>query len=128
MIFFLFHIEIEGKGGWIIGGTKGYMYIAPPPLSNYWGGHGPPLPLPTTMGLAFLTNLKIIRHSTSYYYGFNTLMHEGLLTKMANKHVTLKTYFRIAENEMWLPKPLLISFNAAGIENILRGKRKDTLL
>ena len=28
--FFLFHIEIEGKGGWIIGGAKGY--VAPPPL------------------------------------------------------------------------------------------------
>ena len=34
--FFLFHIEIEGKGGWIIGGG--------PPLSNYWGGGvSPPL-------------------------------------------------------------------------------------
>ena len=48
--FFLFHIEIEGKGGWIIwgaGGGKGYVA---PPLSNYWGGGGlaptsPPPPL-----------------------------------------------------------------------------------
>ena len=32
--FFLFHIKIEGKGGWIIeggGGAKGML----PPLSNY---------------------------------------------------------------------------------------------
>ena len=46
--FFLFHIEIEGKGGWIIvggGGGEGKGYVAPPPLSNYWGGGGgwPPL-------------------------------------------------------------------------------------
>ena len=40
--FFLFHLEIEGKCGWIIMGGKGY--VAPP--SNYWGGGGgcPPLP------------------------------------------------------------------------------------
>ena len=43
--FFLFHIEIEGKGGWIIwggggggGGAKGML----PPLSNYWVGAWPP--------------------------------------------------------------------------------------
>ena len=44
--FFLFHIEIEGKGGWIIGGPKGMLA----PLSNYWGGGGggglPPPPPP----------------------------------------------------------------------------------
>ena len=35
--FSLFHIEIEGKGGWIIGGgAKGMLA----PLSNYWGGGG----------------------------------------------------------------------------------------
>ena len=37
---FRFHIEIEGKCGWIIGGAKGYVG---PPLSNYWGGAWPPL-------------------------------------------------------------------------------------
>ena len=36
MIFFLFHIEIEGKGGWIIGGAKGY--VGPP--SQIIGGGG----------------------------------------------------------------------------------------
>ena len=54
--FFLFHIRIEGKCGWIIGeggggggGAKGMMA----PLSNYWGPApppppppGPPLPMP----------------------------------------------------------------------------------
>ena len=47
--FFLFHIEIEGKGGWIIGGgggeggagAKGMLA----PLSNYWGGGPLPPPL-----------------------------------------------------------------------------------
>ena len=39
--FSLFHIEIEGKGGWIIGGAKGMLA----PLSNYWGEGGwPPGP------------------------------------------------------------------------------------
>ena len=44
--FFLFHIKIEGKGGWIIGGggggggggRGGKLYVAPP-LSNYWGAY-----------------------------------------------------------------------------------------
>ena len=36
--FFLFHIEIEGKGGWIIwggGGVKGY--VGPPSQIIGWG-------------------------------------------------------------------------------------------
>ena len=36
--FFLFHIEIEGKDGWIIGGAKGY--VAPP--LKLLGGPAPP--------------------------------------------------------------------------------------
>ena len=42
MIFFLFHIEIEGKGGWIIRG--GPMGLLPP--SQLIGGCLPPLPMP----------------------------------------------------------------------------------
>ena len=42
--FFLFHIEIEGKGGWIIGGAKGY--VAPPPPLILFGGLPPPPPPP----------------------------------------------------------------------------------
>ena len=47
--FFLFHIEIEGKCGWIIGG--GDQRVCWPPFSNYWGAWPPlpPLPLPTPM-------------------------------------------------------------------------------
>ena len=40
--FFLFHIEIVGKGGWIIGGGPKGMLA---PLSNYWGMGGLPSPL-----------------------------------------------------------------------------------
>ena len=43
--FFLFHIEIEGKDGWIIWGPKGMLA----PLSNYWGACPPAPPLPTPM-------------------------------------------------------------------------------
>ena len=41
--FFLFHIVIEGKCGWIIGGAKGYVG---PPLKLLGGGGGlaPPWP------------------------------------------------------------------------------------
>ena len=50
--FFLFHIEIEGKGGWIIGGGGAKGYVGPP--SQIIGGGGglaplaPPLPTPMT--------------------------------------------------------------------------------
>ena len=51
--FFLFHIEIEGKGGWIIGGGGGggKGYVAPPPPLKLFGGAWPPWPppLPTPM-------------------------------------------------------------------------------
>ena len=37
--FFLFHIEIEGKCRWIIGGGEGKGYVGT--LSNYWGAWPP---------------------------------------------------------------------------------------
>ena len=40
VIFFLFHIEIEGKGGWTIGGGQRVCW---PPSQNIGGGW-PPLP------------------------------------------------------------------------------------
>ena len=49
MIFFLFHIEIEGKGGWIIGGPKGMLAPPPPKLLGGGGGGGAGPPLPTPM-------------------------------------------------------------------------------
>ena len=52
--FFLFHIEIEGKFGWIIGGG-GRGHDGPP--LKLWGGAGPlALPLPTPMN----NNIKVI--------------------------------------------------------------------
>ena len=47
--FFLFHIEIEGKCGWIIGGAKGML----PPPSNYWGAW-PSLPPPPSPAYAYV--------------------------------------------------------------------------
>ena len=51
--FFLFHIEIEGKCGWIIGGGGGggKGYVAPPhQIIGGGGGDCPPCPpLPTPM-------------------------------------------------------------------------------
>ena len=60
--FFLFHIEIEGKGGWIIGGGggggggggKGYVG---PPLKLLGGWPPAPPPLPTPMLVPWLANL-----------------------------------------------------------------------
>ena len=42
--FFLFHIEIEGKGGWIIWGGGGAKGMLPPPPSQIigWGAWPPP--------------------------------------------------------------------------------------
>ena len=53
MIFFLFHIEIEGKGGWVIGGGGGggggggreAKGMLPPPLKLLEGLPPPPAPL-----------------------------------------------------------------------------------
>ena len=45
--FFLFHIEIEGLCGWIIGGAKGYVAPPPPPhtpLKLLGEGGRPPAP------------------------------------------------------------------------------------
>ena len=72
--FFQFHIEIEGKGGWIMGGPKGMLA---PSLKLLGGGWPPPPappppPLPTPMlrkaklyailvflGAIRLTNVKV---------------------------------------------------------------------
>ena len=41
--FFPFHIEIEGKCGWIIGGGGGKGYVGGPPLKLLGGPSPPPL-------------------------------------------------------------------------------------
>ena len=59
--FFLFHIGIEGKYGWIIRGGWPKGVLAP--LSNYWGGLAPSPPLflrlciPLTTGFGWLVVL-----------------------------------------------------------------------
>ena len=64
--YFLFHIEIEGKCGWIIWG--GQRVCCPPTLSNYWGSltpppppPPPPSPLPTPMTLTLNFGKNLIR-------------------------------------------------------------------
>ena len=44
VIFFPFHIEIEGKCGWIIGGGGGATGMSVPPSQIIGGGPGPPAP------------------------------------------------------------------------------------
>ena len=59
--FFLFHIDIKGKAGWIIGGPKGML---PPPLKLLisWGlpppapPPPPPPPLPTPVNICDLSD------------------------------------------------------------------------
>ena len=46
--FFPFHIEIEGKCGWIIGGPKGMLA---PPLKLLGGGAWPPPQAPLFLRL-----------------------------------------------------------------------------
>ena len=58
--FFLFHIEIEGKCGRIIGGGKGY--VAPPPSKIIGGGGCPPSPLPLFLRLCW----KAVMNSLKY--------------------------------------------------------------
>ena len=55
--FFLFHIDIEGKCGWIIGGggPKGILAHA---LSNYWRGLPPPPP-PLFLRLWYINQLTV---------------------------------------------------------------------
>ena len=45
--FFLFHIEIKGKGGWIIGGGGGKGYVGPPPKLFGGGAWHPSCPRPS---------------------------------------------------------------------------------
>ena len=76
--FFLFHIEIEGKCGWIIGGggvAKGYVAPPPPPLSQIIGGPPCPPPLPTPMKetkqtdfCSFLRNILFWKLQATYMY------------------------------------------------------------
>ena len=68
--FFLFHIEIEGKCGWIIGGLKGML---PPPLKLLGGlvpWHPYPPPKPLFLRLCVLKNLVNAAKNNSLSEGF----------------------------------------------------------
>ena len=65
--FFQFHIEIKGKGGWIIGGGGGggAEGMLAPPSQIIGGGAWPPLPPPSSYAYAFLMYLlktSIVSH------------------------------------------------------------------
>ena len=73
--FFLFHIEIEGKGGWIIGGGGGgggKGYVAPPPL-KLLGGLAPLAP-PSSYAYDIATPNSECRGSS--YYLSDTVLPE----------------------------------------------------
>ena len=80
--FFPFHIEIEGKGRWIIGGANGY--VAPPPLPNYWGRLAPPLPTLKNLvhGLAFGT-------PKFYIAPYRKIKHELVNTRISIRNTKI---------------------------------------
>ena len=55
VLLFLFHLEIEGKGGWIIGRAK---WVCCPPPSQIIGGGGGPAPPPPPSSYAY----GLLRH------------------------------------------------------------------
>ena len=65
MIFFSFHIEIEGKGGWIIGGAKGY--VGPPSQIIGGGGPAPPPPAPPPSSYAYVLSQRIKKRIRASY-------------------------------------------------------------
>ena len=79
LLVFLFHIEIEGKCGWIIG-EEGIGFVGP--LSNYWGAWAPcyppppaPLPTPTTIRDIMIQLVKI---DSVYFLHAETMSAIGL--------------------------------------------------
>ena len=70
--FFLFHIEIEGKGGWIIGGGAKGMLV--PPLKLLGGRPGPPAPPPSSYAYDIATPNSECRGSS--YYLSDTVLPE----------------------------------------------------
>ena len=77
----MFHIEIEEKGGWIIGGAKGY--VGPP--SKIIGGAWPPLapPLPTPM--------KIVKEIRSSKLNYENRIAKNKQTRQQDLVKTIKT-------------------------------------
>ena len=71
--FFLFHIEIEGKGGWIIWGGGGAKGMLAPPSLKLLGGPGPPGP-PSSYAYDIATPNSECRGSS--YYLSDTVLPE----------------------------------------------------
>ena len=90
--FFPFHIEIEGKGGWIIAG--GGQWVCWPPLPNYcWGGLAPPgpppppppPPLPTPMYC--LSRYPIFFYQSLLIFAAQTQLSYNHIHKWVNHHI-----------------------------------------
>ena len=62
--FFLFHIEIEGKCGWIIGGGGGQRVCCPPPFKLLEGGGCSPRP-PSSYAYALRSRSVTECHNTA---------------------------------------------------------------
>ena len=107
--FYLFHMEIEGKGGWIIWGRRGVRkgYVAP--LSQIIGGPGPLLPMPIFLSLIYSTEglsthfwiKKILEQSPKIKTLRNvlqssTVFHSGMFYKLYN--MLLEKFFNIRES------------------------------
>ena len=75
--FFLFHIEIEGKGGWIIGGGGGGAKgMLAPPLKLLGGGAWPPWPPPPPSSYAYDIATPNSECRGSSYYLSDTVLPE----------------------------------------------------
>ena len=78
--FFLFHIEIEGKCGWVIGWTKGYVG---PPLKLLGGGGAgplptPPPPFPTPMAARYVGLIPCHAQQQQFSDALDTLYLRGV--------------------------------------------------
>ena len=89
-VFFLFYIEIEGKGGWIIGGGAAKGYVGPPPLKLLGGGVAPPGP-PSSYAYDIATPNSECRGS---YYLSDTVLPDQAGLVNWNRRIRYKSSFQ----------------------------------
>ena len=118
MIFPLFHIEIEGKCGWIIGGgAKGYVG---PPSQIIGGGLAPPGPPSSYAYVQFLlhaalpkacSNRKSIESGKSLFISlfYMTLNCSNLLLLLCENEKLPHTYSKVPWSMCVLEMPKRIS-------------------